>query len=952
MKVLGVTDHRFLGGFGRFHDSGMAWHEDGHAIAAETIPDNAFWTTDLIEAADELVKVIREVRPQVLVTYDQFGGYGHPDHIQAHRVAMYAAQLAAAPSYRLDLGEPHDIAKIYWTAMSESRMRESLRKLRESGDTETFKGMEPDGKLPPFVTPDELISARVDGTATVERKMDALASTPPRSSRTATSSPAPRAATRGGPTSTTAWSRAPPAPPAPTGSRRTSSPGCEAAVMALLAGVVGLLSGAAGTLLHQQWWGLALALVAGIATLGWLPPGVVRLAFAVGWCLAVVRGAIERPAGGFLIASDAAGWSWLAASFVLLLAALATAPQRRRGAPRIREFEDSLPRLAAWRRTPRALASSPATRPAPRSSCGSCSASWCSSAGSTSPPTTSPATRSRATRRSPASASAGTRRPRPPSGSRRAWPTRSPATIATTIDGQPVAIAPAEAGLSVDYDASVAEAGGEESWDPVRLWNYFTGGDAFEAEVTVDDTAFQAYLAGLDEQHGATARDGAVAFDGARVVTKKARTGAALDPADTLAALRTAFLEDEPGEVALEMTDVVPAIDASDVEETLDTFASPAVAAPVTLSFEGSNVKVFPADYTAALSLVPTDGELVPTLDAAKLAEVVGAKVTQGAPVDATVTLVDGTPQVVPAKPGVTFDEQQLEAGFLEAVAKPQGERTLALTAKVAQPAFTTKDARALRISEQVSTFTTYFPYAEYRNVNLGRAAELIDGTVLKPGETFSLNGTVGERTEANGFTKGYIISDGILVQDLGGGVSQIATTTFNAMFFAGLEDVEHKPHSFYIDRYPIGREATVAWGAVDLQFRNDTPYGVLIEANVTPSTPTTSGVATVSMYSTKYWDITTTDGRALQPHPGEDAPDRRPEVPRQRGLRRLRHRRRALLHARQRQHRDPRRRGLQHDLHAQRHGHLHQPRRRRRVAADGAGTVTASAGAGRAGRA
>jgi N-acetyl-1-D-myo-inositol-2-amino-2-deoxy-alpha-D-glucopyranoside deacetylase len=157
MKVLGVTDHRFLGGFGRFHDSGMAWHEDGHAVAAETIPDNAFWHADLTEAADELVKVIREV------------------HIQAHRVAMYASQLAAVPSYRLDLGEPHDVAKIYWTAMSESRMRASLRALREAGDTETFAGMEPDGKLPPFVTPDELISARVDGAATVHRKMDALA---------------------------------------------------------------------------------------------------------------------------------------------------------------------------------------------------------------------------------------------------------------------------------------------------------------------------------------------------------------------------------------------------------------------------------------------------------------------------------------------------------------------------------------------------------------------------------------------------------------------------------------------------------------------------------------------------------------------------------------------------------------------------------------------------------
>ena len=157
-----------------------------------------------------------------------------------------------------------------------------------------------------------------------------------------------------------------------------------------------------------------------------------------------------------------------------------------------------------------------------------------------------------------------------------------------------------------------------------------------------------------------------------------------------------------------------------------------------------------------------------------------------------------------------------------------------------------------------MSTFTTYYPYAEYRNTNIGRAAELVNGTVLKPGETFSLNDTVGERTRENGFTEGFIISDGIFKEDLGGGVSQMATTTFNAMFFAGLKDVEHKPHSFYIDRYPEGREATVAWGAVDLRFQNDTPYGVLISAHVTPSTPSSQGVVTVSMYSTKYWDITT----------------------------------------------------------------------------------------------
>jgi len=174
MRVLGVTDHRFLGGFGAYRDSGMKWHDDGHAVPADETGDDAFWNADLTEAADHLVEVLREVRPQVLVTYDQFGGYGHPDHIQAHRVATYAATLAAVPSYRLDLGEPWEIAKVYWVAMSEGRMRESLRALRESGDTETFEGLEPDSELP-FVTADELISTRIDGAAHVGQKMTALA---------------------------------------------------------------------------------------------------------------------------------------------------------------------------------------------------------------------------------------------------------------------------------------------------------------------------------------------------------------------------------------------------------------------------------------------------------------------------------------------------------------------------------------------------------------------------------------------------------------------------------------------------------------------------------------------------------------------------------------------------------------------------------------------------------
>jgi N-acetyl-1-D-myo-inositol-2-amino-2-deoxy-alpha-D-glucopyranoside deacetylase len=174
MKELGVTDHRFLGGAGRFRDSGMVWHEEGHAVAGEDLREATFWRADLLEASDLLVEIIREVRPQVLVTYDQFGGYGHPDHIQAHRVATYATALAAVPSYRSELGEAWDVAKVYWGAMSQSRMREGLRALRAAGDTTSFEGMDPEGRMPPFIVPDEQLSAVVVADDFADAKIRAM----------------------------------------------------------------------------------------------------------------------------------------------------------------------------------------------------------------------------------------------------------------------------------------------------------------------------------------------------------------------------------------------------------------------------------------------------------------------------------------------------------------------------------------------------------------------------------------------------------------------------------------------------------------------------------------------------------------------------------------------------------------------------------------------------------
>jgi N-acetyl-1-D-myo-inositol-2-amino-2-deoxy-alpha-D-glucopyranoside deacetylase len=164
MEALGVRDHRFLGGPGHYRDSGMM------GLPTNDRPE-CFWQADVDEAADLLVQVIRERRPQVLVTYDENGGYGHPDHIQAHRVAMRGVERAADPS--VEGGEPWEVPKIYWNAIPESWLREGLRQLRATGDTTTFEGMDPDGDLP-MVIADELVTTAVDATAHVDAKLAAM----------------------------------------------------------------------------------------------------------------------------------------------------------------------------------------------------------------------------------------------------------------------------------------------------------------------------------------------------------------------------------------------------------------------------------------------------------------------------------------------------------------------------------------------------------------------------------------------------------------------------------------------------------------------------------------------------------------------------------------------------------------------------------------------------------
>lgn len=166
VRILGVSDHRFLGGPGRFRDSGMM------GVPSNDRPD-CFWRADLLEAAGELVTVVREVRPHVVITYDDFGGYGHPDHIQAHRVTHYAIALAESETFRPEAGAPWRVPKIYWTAFPRSVVRAGITALREQGSNSEFAAMDPDDI--PFACDDELITTAIEANEFVDAKMQALA---------------------------------------------------------------------------------------------------------------------------------------------------------------------------------------------------------------------------------------------------------------------------------------------------------------------------------------------------------------------------------------------------------------------------------------------------------------------------------------------------------------------------------------------------------------------------------------------------------------------------------------------------------------------------------------------------------------------------------------------------------------------------------------------------------
>lgn len=419
-------------------------------------------------------------------------------------------------------------------------------------------------------------------------------------------------------------------------------------------------------------------------------------------------------------------------------------------------------------------------------------------------------------------------------------------------------LTPKEAGLAVDLDASIAQTGADTSvWNPLTMVDVLLGAQSYDVTLDVDEPALESAVASIADDTDREVTEGHIDFPEGEPEVTEPKAGRKVDQVATARLIRGAYPLGHT-ELELPVDSLAPAVSSDDLTAGVAEVAEPAMSAPVTIKAGAKSAELDPEDYAPALSVQVVDGKLTPVVDPKKLAGPLAAATEEvGTPAeDATVVIRAGRPTVVPGRSGIGVVPADVATALVPVLTKSGAQRSIEVEPKKQDPEVTTKDVEKLGIVEKVSSFTTHYPHAAYRNTNQGRAAELVNGTILKPGETFSFNDTVGERTAANGFTAGFMISNGVFREDLGGGVSQVATTLYNAGFFAGLEDVTHKPHSFYISRYPVGREATVAWPSVDLKFKNTTDHGILIQSWITPSTAGSQGSMNVTLWGTKQWDI------------------------------------------------------------------------------------------------
>jgi vancomycin resistance protein YoaR len=452
----------------------------------------------------------------------------------------------------------------------------------------------------------------------------------------------------------------------------------------------------------------------------------------------------------------------------------------------------------------------------------------------------------------------------------RAVASKTSIPVHLTAPSGAVDIQPATAGLQVDLRATVSGLTGY-TLSPGHLWSHLTGGQAQPFALRIDRVKLSAAVTAAARTLARPVSEGSISFGDGKATTVQPVAGFAVRVPETCEAVASAWPLRRVVRAIAAMTE--PKVSSAELSRASKELAVPAMMAPVTILAGSDTFALAPRTYGPALSATADRaGRLqlridIPTLMAA--IRTTAPKVERPG-VDATVRLVAGRPHVVVGVEGTGFDEPAVAAAFR--VALTSSPRTVTIGLVPAPPKVTAAMAAGWQIKEPISTFTSAFPVNPPRTTNIKIAIATLNGTVIRPGGQFSLNATLGQRTAAKGYQKAPVIYSGRLVSDYGGGVSQVSTSVFNAAFFAGVKIDEHTAHSFYIARYPEGREATVSWPDVDQKWTNDTGSGILIQSVVQGDS------IIVTLWGTKTRDVKAVQGprrnvvqpkKIVDPRPG-----------------------------------------------------------------------------------
>ena len=417
--------------------------------------------------------------------------------------------------------------------------------------------------------------------------------------------------------------------------------------------------------------------------------------------------------------------------------------------------------------------------------------------------------------------------------------------ITVDVDGTKHELTPEDAGLAYDYEGSLDGLTGF-SINPVDLYHQAAGGIDRDIEVTVDEDEV---AAAVDEATADSDRkpvEGKVSLDGTTVKKTAAKAGLTVEREELTELIVDGWPEER--EFTAPTTEPAPKISQDEIDTFVTEDLEPLIAAPVKIKSTDPTAKGKDKDISfslseeqlaAAVSVKTSGGKLTADVDDKRLADTTkaAAKATESfrPAQDARVEHRGGRNfDVTPSSSGLALDEKGIGSKVVDAMGEKGDKRTITVKSTESKPDFTTAEAKKTLPTERLSTFSTTLPSTTgVRTNNIKIAARTLDGAYVAPGETFSLNEQLGERTPGKGYEKAGVIHGGRLANDYGGGISQLSTTLFNAVFFSGAKIEEFHPHSFYIDRYPEGREATISWPNVDNRFTNDTGAGILIQASV-----------------------------------------------------------------------------------------------------------------------